>query len=175
MGPEKQRRQRLTIGEVMMLVAGVALGIWVVLPDLSGPAQEKDWSDRMLLASGGVLGGLSVVGVPLLLVEAWRKRRCWGAGKLLWFSSGMASWLLWPPVVYGRVRGQKMTDMTSGVCYFYGTPLMAIYVTSALLFGGWLRRRRRRRAAWSVARAFRPAAGSGVGMPGSVCSLSPVP
>jgi hypothetical protein len=33
------------------------------------------------------------------------------------------------------------------VCYFYGTPLMALYVTIALLAGGWLRRPRRRRRA----------------------------
>ena len=36
-------------------------------------------------------------------------------------------------------------------CFAYGTPLMAIYVGSALLFGGWIRRKgraRRRRLSW---------------------------
>ena len=33
----------------------------------------------------------------------------------------------------------------AGVCYFYGTPLMAVYVALALLAGGWIRPRRRRR------------------------------
>ena len=36
----------------------------------------------------------------------------------------------------------------AGLCWFYGTPLMAIYVTAALLAGGWLRRHRRRRRSW---------------------------
>jgi hypothetical protein len=36
------------------------------------------------------------------------------------------------------------------MCFAYGTPLMAVYVTAALLAGGWLgkRRRRRRRLSW---------------------------
>jgi uncharacterized protein (TIGR03382 family) len=36
------------------------------------------------------------------------------------------------------------------MCFAYGTPLMAIYVTAALLVGGWLGRRRRRqlRRSW---------------------------
>jgi hypothetical protein len=33
----------------------------------------------------------------------------------------------------------------SGACYYYGTPLMAVYVTLALLAGGRLKRSRRRR------------------------------
>jgi hypothetical protein len=48
-------------------------------------------------------------------------------------------------VVYRRLRGAEFTDTESGMCFAYGTPLMAIYVTAALLAGGWFGRRRRRR------------------------------
>ena len=33
----------------------------------------------------------------------------------------------------------------SAICYLYGTPLMALYVTLAMLSGGWLTKRRRKR------------------------------
>ena len=139
----------------MAMVAGLALGLWLVLPDLRKNVPEMgapdDW---VLLIATAVLGGLSIVGPPLLLLERRRERRrsSWGPGRLLWFSSGTAAWLLWPPVVYHRAKGGDFGDPMSGVCFAYGTPLMALYVTLALLAGGWLRRGRRRRQArrsWS--------------------------
>ena len=39
-------------------------------------------------------------------------------------------------------------------CYLYGTPLMAVYVTLALLAGGWLGKRRRKRLARSWQETF---------------------
>jgi hypothetical protein len=60
----------------------------------------------------------------------------------------MASWLLWPPLVVQRLQG-KDTQSVAGICYFYGTPLMALYVTISLLAGGWLGPRRwRGRRSW---------------------------
>ena len=97
----------------------------------------------------GVLGGMSVVGPPILLWERRRRRTRWGPGELLWFSTGTSAWLLWPPVVVARARQAQLP--TANTCFFYGTPLMAIYVGSALLFGGWIRRKgrsRRRRLSW---------------------------
>ena len=136
--------QQLTVLELMILIAGVAVGIWLVAKDLTSADNTIEFEDVMAVVIA-VLGGLSVVGPPLLLLE-WRRRRVhWHAGKVLWFAQGMASWLLWPPVVYTRLRGKGFNDSMSGMCWFYGTPLMAIYVTLALLSGGWLRRSRRRR------------------------------
>ena len=43
----------------------------------------------------------------------------------------------------------------SGLCFFYGTPLMAVYVTLALLAGGSFRRARRRRLRRSWQETFR--------------------
>jgi hypothetical protein len=131
----------------MLLIAGLSLGLWVVLPELrnwEGPAGRLDPSVA-LAALTFLLGGLSLVGLPLLLLERRRDRQRWGAGKLLWFATGSASWLLWPPIVVRRARGGDMGDVSSGVCFAYGTPLMAVYVTLALLASGWLGRRGRRR------------------------------
>lgn len=134
---------RLTIGTLMLLIVGIGMGLAMSVPILS---DDSTFSNVILVGGGGMLGGASVVGVPLLLWERWRgdrRRRStrFGPGRLSWFAHGTAAWLLWPPIIVGR------GDNTSArVCYFYGTPLMAVYMTAALLAGGWLGRRRRLRS-----------------------------
>jgi hypothetical protein len=129
----------------MSLIAGVALGLWLIGDEFRAKWQASggfdDQAGAWLLLLIFVLGGLSLVGPPLLLLTA--RRRPWGAGRFLWFVQGTAAWLLWPPLVYHRIRGSTENSI-SGTCFFYGTPLMAVYVTLALLAGGHLRRARRR-------------------------------
>ncbi len=147
----RRKASRFGLGVAMLLIASVALGFWMVVDDLRSPnlnpGAEPHFGPWDLIASlvvVFVLGGLSIVGPPLLLLR--RTRRPWGPGRILWFAQGTASWLLWPPVLYHRVaHGGRLGESMSGVCYFYGTPLMAIYMTSALLAGGHLRRGRPRR------------------------------
>jgi hypothetical protein len=132
----------------MLLVAGAAVGFWLVVDQLRlPPDQIREAGPPWLLATIFVVGGFSLIGVPLLLVTA--RRKPWGAGRVLWFTSGTAAWLLWPPVVYHRVAGAQGGAMSggtmSGVCFFYGTPLMAVYVTLALLAKGAFRPSQRRR------------------------------
>jgi hypothetical protein len=148
--------RRIHLYELMLLIAGLAFGMWVFGDTLrnawkgtatdQGPFMNRLDSGVMLTVIAA-LGGLSLVGVPLLLWKRWRvPRRPWGAGSRFWFTQGMASWLLWPPVVYQRVRGAADMDRSvSATCYLYGTPLMAVYVTAMLLANGNLRRWRRRR------------------------------
>jgi hypothetical protein len=141
---------RLGLGGAMLLIAGVALGLSMIADELRSPNLNPNaephfgaWDFIASLVAVFVLGGLSFVGPPLLLLR--RTRRPWGPGRILWFAQGTASWLLWPPVLYHRaVHGGRLGETTSAVCYFYGTPLMAIYMTSALLAGGHLRRGKRR-------------------------------
>ncbi|MFI5459812.1 MAG: hypothetical protein ACHRXM_30690 [Isosphaerales bacterium] len=146
-----RRADSLSIGVAMLLIAGAALGLWLVLRELRAAQNPQgNWlafqGSPWLLGFVFVLGGLSLIGVPLLLMTA--RRQPWGAGRILWFSSGSAAWLLWPPVAYHRVLGTvggPGPRVMSGVCFFYGTPLMAVYVSLALLAGGSFRRSRRRR------------------------------
>jgi hypothetical protein len=156
------RRQRLGIGMLMALIAGLSVGLWLATSPANnggGPGPEK-WRMQILLWAAFLLGGLSLVGPPWLLAESRRRRAGppWGAGKMLWFSSGTASWLLWPPIIVKRVRGvpagMNNDGTMSAVCYVYGTPLMALYVTLALLAGGWLGKRRRKRLARSWSETF---------------------
>lgn len=129
----------------MALIAGLALGIWLVVAVFQG-RQGNALQSLILYTLAFLLGGISLIGPPLLLAERLRRRGRWGPGRLIWFAQGMASWLLWPPVIYIRARERNLDSSESASCYAYGTPLMAIYVTTALLAGGWLGRSRRRRA-----------------------------
>lgn len=143
----------------MALVAGLAIGIWLILPSRRLDPAMGDAENGLLVASV-LLGGLSIVGPPLLIWERRRRRRDFGAGRLLWFSHGMASWLLWPPIVYTRVRQGSLQGSSTAGCFAYGTPLMALYVGSALLFGGGFRKRRRR----ALARSWRERFGLGLAL-----------
>ena len=137
--------QSVRISEGMALIAGLALGVWLGLADLRHGISGDRADELALLAVACLLGGLSIVGPPLLLMELARGRRPWREGKLLWFSLGMSEWLLWSPLIVARTQGKSMTDSAASVCFAYGTPLMAIYVTAGLLTGGWLRKSHRRR------------------------------
>lgn len=146
MQPTRREPTRLRLIDVMALIAGMAIGLWLVLADVKssdGPLMGR-FADVGLLTVVFVLGGLSLVGPVLLLAERAR-RRPWGAGKILWFSTGMSAWLMWPPLVSSRLSDRKLGDTLTAPCFAYGTPLMALYVTLALLAGGWLSRSRRRR------------------------------
>ncbi|MDP6718280.1 MAG: hypothetical protein QGF59_06490 [Pirellulaceae bacterium] len=149
------RRDRFGIAQMLILVTGIAIAFWVMRPLL---LQEYDGADgdpiqmvpvflRVVIV---ILGGISLVGVPLLLFRRRRDRTRWGPGKMAWFSHGTASWLLWPPILFWQLSG-KSDWPWSAVCWLWGTPLMGIYVTASLLTGGWLRRRGRRglRRDWS--------------------------
>ncbi|MFO0909499.1 MAG: hypothetical protein U0794_14285 [Isosphaeraceae bacterium] len=132
--------------DLMLMVAGLAVGVWLILPEIRPDAVATIGSvqDVVMLGSVGLLGGLALVGPPLLL---WRRRRSvpWGSGRILWFATGTSAWLLWPPIVMRRINGGRFGDADTGICFAYGTPLMAVYVTASLLAGGWLRKSRRRR------------------------------
>lgn len=127
----------------MALIAGLSLGLWIILPEFreaQGFGNPEAWFGLVPFS----LGGLSLVGPPLLIWARRRTSRPWGPGSLLWCTQGMASWLLWPPIVFVRAKQGNLNHSTTAGCYLYGTPLMAIYMTSALVFGGWFRKRRRR-------------------------------
>jgi hypothetical protein len=140
----------------MTLVAGLAVGLWLFLPIVVDRNNPREVSALILAGAAIVLGGLASAGPPILLAARRRERAPWGAGKVLWFASGTSAWLLWPPVIVHRVRnpGDGPSATQSEVCFLYGTPLMAVYVTAALVAGGWLSGRRRRRLARSWREQF---------------------
>lgn len=149
------RRDRFSIAQMLIMVAGIAVAFSVMRPlvlvdydgEDGGPIQMVPVFLRIVIV---ILGGISLTGVPLLLLRRRRDRTRWGPGKMAWFMHGTASWLLWPPILTWQLS-DKSDGPWSAVCWLWGTPLMGIYVTAALLAGGWLRRRDRRglRRNWS--------------------------
>ncbi len=152
--PAPIRGRPLAIWELLVIVAGMALAFWLFAKELRDFRGDDltGWVTGLAI----FLSGLSVVGPPILLARRWRSgvgagRRRWGPGRLLWFFQGTSAWLMWPPIIAARVRqqagagGPAIRVETPQICYFYGTPLMAVYVVVALLAAGWLRPRRRRR------------------------------
>ena len=140
-------RDRMSLGVLMLLIAGAALGFWLALDVLKTRGQPngpvEDWTTAWDFAFVFILGGLSLVGPALLLLTA--RKRPWGAGRFLWFVEGTAAWLLWPPAIYHRIAVPGDQHPMSALCFFYGTPPMALYVTLTLLAGGHLTRVRRRK------------------------------
>jgi hypothetical protein len=149
--PQDPERPAPSLSAIMLLTVGAALGFWLVTPDLralSGGQHDephlRTWDQAGFYLAVALLGGISLVGVPLLLGESRRRRVRWGPGKFLWFTQGVAGWLLWPPILATRWLPAQNGDSTAKICYYYGTPLMAVFVGLALLAGGRFRRRWRR-------------------------------
>src|SRR5262249_5444871 len=90
-------RSAPSIGALMALIAAGAFGFWMFLPPLRQEAPYRtalEWLNFAWIFSVGVLGGLSLVGPPLLLWESRKSRRRWGPGKHHWFIQGTATWLM---------------------------------------------------------------------------------
>ena len=137
MEPRRAGSDKIKIWEILILVAGVAVGcaLWL----RGGPG------GGFLMALMALLGGLSLAGPPILLLSRRGKR--WRAGRIQWFAQGTSAWLLWPPIARTRWNGptnQMGPGSSAEICYLYGSPLMAVFMTSALLAGGWLGFRKRR-------------------------------
>lgn len=130
--------QRPTISDLMILVAGIALGFWIatVVP------RESRWRFSSIAEwnylGQNVLWGLAIVGLPLLF-RGRSQCRTWGLGEWLWFANGVAAWLLAPPILIIHARGVGVSLVNLGAVFalVFVFPLSALAIALTLLLGGW--------------------------------------
>jgi hypothetical protein len=79
--------QNLTIRDALLLITGIAAAFGMFAPQFKDftISNFHDWLDALCV----LLGGLSLVGVPLLLWQRRKDPRLWSPGCLFWFATGV--------------------------------------------------------------------------------------
>jgi hypothetical protein len=133
----------MTMADAMLLIAGVAVGLWLSRGDNELGLSFAEWDSAVFVTTSYILGGLSLIGPPYLLVTA--RRKPWGEGRFLWLVLGTAVWLTWPGVAlrsYGNLSGHHREACNA--LFMITAPLIALCHLVGLLASGQLRRARRR-------------------------------
>lgn len=127
--------EQLTIRDAMILIAGVAAGLWMFQHQIrydqlfADPAGEA-W----LVTAVSLLGGASTAAVPLLLIDRIRTGRRWRSSALCWLAVGLGSWSFVPALVVIRLKLARHEAAVA--CYAYTLPLMGLFLFTALVLGG---------------------------------------
>jgi hypothetical protein len=133
---ESAPRDQLTILDAMTLIAGVAVGLWLFHDKLKfAELFEKPSEEAWIVLAVALLGGISLVGTPMLLVARARGRRRWRSGAMQWFALGLGCWGLAPPIALMRLKIASGGE-TALSCIVYTMPLMGLFLTAATLIGG---------------------------------------
>ena len=140
--PGRRGESPFRIADMLALVAALALGSWLVMPMFRGG--DSLLSLRLVTASTALLGSIALTGPPNpLIARRWLTRRPLGPGSLVWFATGMATWGLWPALIFVRARSVTLDRSLSFTCYLYVAPLLGLFLTLSLLLSGSWRRGRR--------------------------------
>lgn len=135
---------RLTIGRLLILTAGVAVGLGVFLPHRSDPPKIGD-PELWLASINAVLAGLSLP-APLFFFRMPRESRSrMRFGGFFALAAGLGSLTMLPPAAAARVAS---TGASATVCLIYVLPLMALWWLMAAASSGQLRTLFRRDRPW---------------------------
>ena len=128
----KPRRDKLTILRLLLLTAGVAVGLRMFQWQLRrwDPSSDADWWRWMAAA---ILAGCSLPG-PLFAIARRRSGARLKTGGILWLTLGLGAWMLLPAVLVDRYR----LGLTA---LYYCLPLTALWTTLAAAAAGRLNRR----------------------------------
>ena len=164
------RTDRLSIGMVMLLVAGwrSGSGWWAKTSRSYSPVAltESPGGDSAGLTRGwrSLRARFSAASRSSdVLSCSGRRRRPWGAGRFLWFTYGTAAWLLWAPVVYLKaIDDNRSHRHRADEQIVLALPAVtSLFTMPALVASGALRRSRRRRLFRSWQELFGLILGSG--------------
>jgi hypothetical protein len=103
-----QTRDRLSLGQLMILIAGAAIGLGLLplgaashLP-VFGP-NGVSWQG-LVIALYGTISGVTMTAFVLLVANRLRIRRAWGPAAVCLFASGITAWLFLPMVAVSWIH-----------------------------------------------------------------------
>src|SRR5262245_33715789 len=101
-------REQLTIRDGMILIAGIAFGLWLFHDELKFERllSEPD-GDAWLATASAVFGGVTLAATPLIVFDRLRGGRRWRSGALNWLALGLGCWSFAPALVIVRLNLAK--------------------------------------------------------------------
>jgi purine-cytosine permease-like protein len=144
--PSGVRRDRLTIARLLLLTAGVAVGLGVYAPDVSLPeGSSVDRRERWLGVANAVLIGLALP-APLFAIGLQRRERvALGVGGLFALMASLGALTLMPAMLMMRL---SRASSGAALCLHYALPLMGLWCVLAAVVGGQARFLFRKDAPW---------------------------
>jgi hypothetical protein len=140
---------RLTIGRLMLITAGIAVGLVVFVPE---PEKAFEDAQHVRLLLGAILLGATLPGL-VFVAERRRQRRRIGVGGWIALTSGLGVLILLPPsLAASRFGGGEGLGL---LCLHYTIPLAMLFMLLASIAAGRLRWRHLNRSApWSERYGF---------------------
>ncbi len=152
------RRRRFGLSDIILLIVGSALGAW----GFTNLTEDESLSGiARLYALTCFPVGIALVGVPWFALDRRYPGR-WRGGRLLWFTLGLASWVLAGPRLMSWIVGNDTSYMLW--YFYYTTPVSILALLLGLICTGWLRS--------PIPRAdWRDRAGLGIGFIGAAYGI----
>jgi hypothetical protein len=109
--PITHARDRLSIGQLMILIAGAAIGVGLLplgaashLP-VFGPTGVS--LQGLVIALYGTVSGITMAAFVLLIANRLRARRTWGPAAVCLFVAGLTAWLFLPMVAVSWIQASE--------------------------------------------------------------------
>ncbi len=125
------RSDRLTAGRLMLITAGIAVGLTLFLP---APEKSFDDGENFRFFLNSVLCGASLPGLWFVLTRRYRRERI-GAGGWMALAAGLGVLLMLPPAAVNRFKGPGPSDVAL-VCLHYTMPLTMLWLLLAVVVAG---------------------------------------
>ena len=130
---------RLTIRRMLLLMAGIAVGLVVFAPRF-GEGEIADVEKWRYTANAIVIG--LAIAAPLVCIRRVIRKRPLAAGGLFALAAGLGVWLLLPAAVAEFVARQGGNDRGTTVsCLYWVMPLMGLWYLLAALVSGHVARK----------------------------------
>jgi hypothetical protein len=132
---------RLTIRRLLLLTAGIAVGLSLFAPQLNeGNLANTEW---WRITANAVVIGLALP-APLFCIPGAFRNRSLGPGGLFALAVGLGIFLMLPPAVLewvARDTSSSNQRNTAAACLYYVLPLMGLWYLLAALVAGYASRR----------------------------------